>query len=209
MTKDSSFASSLLASVLIHLAAFISVSALMGHQSHLSTRNLIPISLLEPSQETNTTPERDKDKFLERNSSQQRQNRNTHKTQRCKSKANKLKSSLRLWRNPKKNRRNRVKTKCRRRHRSNESFPSAPMTKAAAPPWGRALFPPKPIAASCRAQEAQAEVAPPSPDSAAVTAPRVCRRPPARFERIAKRSRFKPSAPPIHRWRCAPDSKAM
>lgn len=66
MTKDSSFASSLLASVLIHLAALVSVSALMGPQSHLATRNLIPISLLEPSQERNTTPERDKDKFLAR-----------------------------------------------------------------------------------------------------------------------------------------------
>ncbi len=206
MTKDSSFASSLLASVLIHLAAFISVSALMGHQSHLATRNLIPISLLEPSQERNTTPARDKDKFLAKtNSSQQRQSRDTHKTRRFKSNANKLKPSLLLWRNPRRKRRNRVKTKCHRRHRSNALFPSSPMTKVAAAPRGRALFPPAPIAASCLAQERQAGVAPRSPDSAAVAALRVCRRPPARFERIAKRSRFKRSAPPIHRWRCAPD----
>jgi len=64
MTKDSSFAPSLLASVLIHLAALIFVSVLMGHQSRLSTRDLIPISLLEPPQETNPTPERDKDSSL-------------------------------------------------------------------------------------------------------------------------------------------------
>jgi TonB family protein len=61
MTKDSLFAASLLASVLIHLAALISVSVLMGHQNQFATRSLIPISLLEPSQETNTTPARDKD----------------------------------------------------------------------------------------------------------------------------------------------------
>jgi TonB family protein len=61
MTKGSLFAASLLASVLIHLAALISVSRLMGHQNQFATRSLIPISLLEPSQETNTTPARDKD----------------------------------------------------------------------------------------------------------------------------------------------------
>jgi TonB family protein len=66
MTKDSSFAPSLLASVVIHLAALISVSALMGHQSRLSTRDLIPISLLEPPQETNTTPARAKDSLIEK-----------------------------------------------------------------------------------------------------------------------------------------------
>lgn len=66
MTKDSSFAPSLLASVLIHLAALISVSALMGHQSRLSTRDLIPISLLEPPQETNTTPASAKDSLIEK-----------------------------------------------------------------------------------------------------------------------------------------------
>ena len=66
MTKDSSFAPSLLASVLIHLAALISVSALMGHQIRLSTRDLIPISLLEPPQETNTTPARAKDSLIEK-----------------------------------------------------------------------------------------------------------------------------------------------
>ena len=61
MTKDSLFAASVLASVLIHLAALISLSVLMGHQNQFATRSLIPISLLEPSQETNTTPARDKD----------------------------------------------------------------------------------------------------------------------------------------------------
>src|SRR5262245_37700158 len=61
MTKDSLFAASLLASVLIHLAALISVSVLMGQQNQFATRSLIPISLLEPSQETNTTPAQDKD----------------------------------------------------------------------------------------------------------------------------------------------------
>jgi TonB family protein len=61
MTKDSLLAASLLASVLIHLAALISVSVLMGHQNQFATRSLIPISLLEPSQETNTNPARDKD----------------------------------------------------------------------------------------------------------------------------------------------------
>lgn len=66
MTKDSLFAPSLLASVLIHLAALISVSVLMGHQSRLSTRDLIPISLLEPPQETNTTPARAKDSLIEK-----------------------------------------------------------------------------------------------------------------------------------------------
>jgi len=66
MTKDSSFAPSFLASVVIHLAALISVSALMGHQSRLSTRDLIPISLLEPPQETNTTPARAKDSLIEK-----------------------------------------------------------------------------------------------------------------------------------------------
>jgi len=66
MTKDSLFAPSLLASVLIHLAALISVSVLMGHQSRLSTQDLIPISLLEPPQETNTTPARTKDSLIEK-----------------------------------------------------------------------------------------------------------------------------------------------
>jgi len=59
MTKDSLFAPSLLASVLIHLAALISVSVLMGHRNQLATRNLIPISLLEPSEERNPTPARE------------------------------------------------------------------------------------------------------------------------------------------------------
>ena len=138
----------------------------MGPQSHLATRNLIPISLLEPSQERNTTPERaTKTNFLQDNSSQQRQSRDTHKTRRFKSNANKLKPSLLLWRNPRRKRRNRVKAKCHRRHRSNALFPSSPMTKvAAAAPRGRAL-PPAPIAASCPAQERQAGVAPRSPDS--------------------------------------------
>jgi hypothetical protein len=46
MTKDSLFAASLLTSVLIHLAALILVSVLMGHQNQFATRSLIPISLL-------------------------------------------------------------------------------------------------------------------------------------------------------------------
>jgi len=59
MTKDSLFAPSLLASVVIHLAALISVSVLMSQQGRLSTRDLIPISLLEPTEERNPTPARE------------------------------------------------------------------------------------------------------------------------------------------------------
>ena len=81
MTKDSSFAPSLLASVVIHLAALISVSVLMGHQSRLSTRDLIPISLLEPPQETNTTPARAKDSLIEKRNSSPRHSSNRRKSQ--------------------------------------------------------------------------------------------------------------------------------
>jgi len=64
--KDSLFAPSLLASIAIHLAVLISVSALVSQRNQLSTRDLIPISLLEPPQENNPTPSRDKDNLIEK-----------------------------------------------------------------------------------------------------------------------------------------------
>jgi protein TonB len=66
MTKDFLFVPSMVVSVAIHLAALISVSMLMGHRSQLSTRDLIPISLLEAPQEMNATPARVKDNLLEK-----------------------------------------------------------------------------------------------------------------------------------------------
>ncbi len=65
MTKDFLFVPSLLASLMIHLTALISVSVLMSHQGRLSTRKLISISLLEPPKE-NSTPARDKDSAREK-----------------------------------------------------------------------------------------------------------------------------------------------
>ena len=97
MTKDSSFAPSLLASVVIHLAALISVSVLMGHQSRLSTRDLIPISLLEPPQETNTTPARAKDSLIEKKKLRARAAAATGaKANAAKQKRTSIRSSLRL-----------------------------------------------------------------------------------------------------------------
>jgi protein TonB len=62
MMKDSFFAPSLITSIGIHLAALISVSVLVGHRNQLPTRDLIPVSLLEPPpQEERPTPARDKE----------------------------------------------------------------------------------------------------------------------------------------------------
>lgn len=66
MIKDSLFAPSLLASIAVHLAALISVSVLVNHRNQFTTRDLIPISLLEPPQENNPTPARDKGNLIEK-----------------------------------------------------------------------------------------------------------------------------------------------
>jgi TonB family protein len=61
LTKDCVFGSSFLASVLIHLAVFICMSVSMSYQNRFSTRELIPISLLEPPQEKTAPRVRDED----------------------------------------------------------------------------------------------------------------------------------------------------
>jgi hypothetical protein len=61
LTKDCVFGSSVLASVLIHLAVFICMSVSMSYQNRFSTRELIPISLLEPPQKKTAPRVRDED----------------------------------------------------------------------------------------------------------------------------------------------------
>lgn len=54
MTRDSSLAPSLAASTLIHLAALVVASALIGQRNHFREQNLISIALLSPTRENKT-----------------------------------------------------------------------------------------------------------------------------------------------------------
>jgi hypothetical protein len=201
--KDSLFASSLLASVLIHLAALIAVSVLMGHRNQLATRNLM-YRCWSHRRKKSTPAREDRSvakKFEPAAPKPQkpplqlkREQAITEPPPAAKPKEETAKPS---------------ESKVSPAPPIERAFPELARDEGGGSAAGPSTFSSGAASGVTPAQEAQAEVALPSPESAAVTGPRVCQRPPARFERIATRSRFKRSAPPIHRWRCALDSKAM
>src|SRR5574341_1212489 len=61
MTKDFSLAPSLAASALVHLAALVAASALIGQRNHFPEKNLISIALLDPIQDNKTIRPRTED----------------------------------------------------------------------------------------------------------------------------------------------------